>query len=117
MDLAAGLHNKLADIPELVECAEKNNCSLYDVRYPTQVYPVANGKPRTGKLLLTVGTDCSCGKMYTSLAIAAEMKKKVATLCVLTVGGRRTRELGIRDNWLSKFFLSLFSFFFFLTGG
>ncbi len=76
MDLAAGLHNKLADIPELVECAEKNNCSLYDVRYPTQVYPVANGKPRTGKRLLTVGTDCSCGKMYTSLAIAAEMKKQ-----------------------------------------
>ncbi len=76
MDIAAGLHNKLTDIPELVECAEKNGCSLFDVRYPTQVYPVANGKKRTGKRLLTVGTDCSVGKMYTSLAIEKEMKDR-----------------------------------------
>ncbi|MDW6004390.1 N-acetyltransferase DgcN [Vibrio mangrovi] len=73
MDLASGLHNKLTDIPALVECAEKNGRSLFDVRYPTQAYPVANGKKRAGKRLLTVGTDCSVGKMYTSLAIEKEM--------------------------------------------
>ncbi|MFV0449615.1 MAG: N-acetyltransferase DgcN [Vibrio sp.] len=76
MDIAAGLHNKLTDIPELVECAAKNGCSLYDVRYPTQTYPVANGKKRAGKRVLTVGTDCSVGKMYTSLAIEKEMKER-----------------------------------------
>lgn len=76
MDLASGLHNKLADIPELVECAEKNGRNLFDVRYPTEAYPVANGKKRTGKRLLTVGTDCSCGKMYTSLAIEKEAKEQ-----------------------------------------
>lgn len=76
MDLASGLHNKLNDIPELVECAEKNGRMLFDVRYPTQSYPVANGKKRSGKRLLTVGTDCSCGKMYTSLAIEKEMKNQ-----------------------------------------
>ncbi|WED24512.1 DUF1611 domain-containing protein [Vibrio sp. JC009] len=74
MDLASGLHNKLNDIPELVACAEKNGRSLFDVRYPTQSYPVANGKKRSGKRVLTVGTDCSCGKMYTSLALEKEMK-------------------------------------------
>ncbi|MFB9136192.1 DUF1611 domain-containing protein [Vibrio sp. AK197] len=74
MDIAAGLHNKLVDIPELVACAEKNGRSLFDVRYPTQTYPVANGKKRAGKRVLTVGTDCSVGKMYTSLAIEKEMK-------------------------------------------
>ncbi|MDG3085755.1 DUF1611 domain-containing protein [Vibrio hannami] len=74
LDLASGLHNKLADIPEIVECANKNGRKLFDVRYPTQSYPVANGKKRTGRRLLTVGTDCSCGKMYTSLAIEKEMK-------------------------------------------
>jgi uncharacterized NAD-dependent epimerase/dehydratase family protein len=73
MDLASGLHNKLTDIPALVECAEKQGRSLFDVRYPTQAYPVANGKKRAGKRLLTVGTDCSVGKMYTSLAIEKEM--------------------------------------------
>ncbi|WP_319534453.1 N-acetyltransferase DgcN [uncultured Vibrio sp.] len=76
MDIAAGLHNRLNDIPELVENANKNGCSLFDVRYPTQTYPVANGKKRSGKRLLTVGTDCSVGKMYTSLAIEKEMKER-----------------------------------------
>ncbi|MBR9788321.1 MAG: DUF1611 domain-containing protein [Vibrionaceae bacterium] len=76
MDIAAGLHNRLNDIPELVESAEKNGCHLFDVRYPTQTYPVANGKKRSGKRLLTVGTDCSVGKMYTSLAIEKEMKSR-----------------------------------------
>ncbi len=76
MDIAAGLHNKLVDIPELVECAKKHGRSLFDVRYPTQIYPIGNGKKRTGKRLLTVGTDCSVGKMYTSLAIEKEMKQR-----------------------------------------
>lgn len=76
MDIASGLHNKLADIPELVDCAKENGCNLYDVRYPTQAYPVASGKNRVGKRLLTVGTDCSCGKMYTSLAINKEMEER-----------------------------------------
>lgn len=76
MDIASGLHNKLVDIPELVECAQENGCHLYDVRYPTQSYPVASGKKRSGKRLLTVGTDCSCGKMYTSLAINKEMEER-----------------------------------------
>lgn len=74
LDIASGLHNKLTDIPELVASAEQNGRALFDVRYPTQSYPVANGKNRQGKRLLTVGTDCSCGKMYTSLAIEKEMK-------------------------------------------
>ena len=76
MDIAAGLHNKLNDIPELVECANQHGRRLFDVRYPTQVYPVANGVKRSGKRLLTVGTDCSVGKMYTSLAIEKEMKAR-----------------------------------------
>lgn len=76
MDIASGLHNKLVDIPELVECARANGRHLYDVRYPQQNYPIATGKKRTGKRLLAVGTDCSCGKMYTTLAIREEMKKQ-----------------------------------------
>ncbi|MGL6312939.1 N-acetyltransferase DgcN [Vibrio sp. WXL103] len=76
MDIASGLHNKLTDIPELVDCAQTYGRSLFDVRYPTQAYPVANGIKRSGKRLLTVGTDCSVGKMYTSLAIEKDMQEK-----------------------------------------
>lgn len=90
MDIAAGLHNKLTDIPELVEMAQKHGRNLFDVRYPTQSYPVANGKKRSGKRLLTVGTDCSVGKMYTSLAIEKEMAQRA-----MNVDFRATGQTGI----------------------
>jgi len=73
MDLAAGLHNKLNDIAELKALAESLGRKLFDVRFPTQSFPVANGLKRSGKRVLPVGTDCSCGKMYTALAIEKEM--------------------------------------------
>lgn len=81
LDLAAGLHNKLADVPELKALAGRLGRSLFDVRHPTQQYPVASGRKRSGKRLLPVGTDCSCGKMYTALAIEKE---------ILARGGKAT---------------------------
>ncbi|MGR5220488.1 N-acetyltransferase DgcN [Vibrio parahaemolyticus] len=90
MDLASGLHNRLNDIPALTESAKANGRQLFDVRYPTQTYPVANGRKRTGKRLLTVGTDCSCGKMYTSLAIEKEMRSQG-----MNVDFRATGQTGI----------------------
>ncbi len=74
LDLAAGLHNRLADVPRLATAAERHGRRLSDVRHPTQTFQVANGKKRPGKRLLPVGTDCSCGKMYSALAIEKEMK-------------------------------------------
>ena len=50
--------------------------ALHDVRIPTVAFPIANGKKRSGKRCLAVGTDCSVGKMYTGLAMDAEMKKR-----------------------------------------
>ncbi len=73
MDLAAGLHNKLNDIAELKALADSLGRKMFDVRFPTQAFPVANGLKRSGKRVLPVGTDCSCGKMYTALAIEKEM--------------------------------------------
>jgi uncharacterized NAD-dependent epimerase/dehydratase family protein len=75
LDLAAGLHNRLADIPELKQAADRLGRSIFDVRHPSGTYPVASGEKRAGKRLLPVGTDCSCGKMYTALAIEREMQK------------------------------------------
>ena len=72
-DLAAGLHNKLNDIPELKALADSLGRKLFDVRFPTQSFPVASGLKRTGKRVLQVGTDCSVGKMYTALALEKEM--------------------------------------------
>ncbi|WP_413742337.1 N-acetyltransferase DgcN [Sodalis sp. RH15] len=69
MDLAAGLHNRLSDVPVLKETARRLGRSLFDVRHTSAVLPVGSGRKRSGKRLLPVGTDCSCGKMYTALAI------------------------------------------------
>jgi uncharacterized NAD-dependent epimerase/dehydratase family protein len=49
---------------------------LHDVRVPPRRYPIANGKRRTGKRCLAVGTDCSVGKMYTALAMEREMRAR-----------------------------------------
>jgi uncharacterized NAD-dependent epimerase/dehydratase family protein len=75
-DLASGLHNLLRDEADLVAAATANSCALHDVRVPSVHYPIANGKKRSGKRCLTVGTDCSVGKMYTAMAMDAEMRKR-----------------------------------------
>lgn len=75
MNVASGLHDKLADYPEIVEAARRNGLHLYDARTPPRT-PVGNGRKRAGRRLLTVGTDCSTGKMYTTLALEAEMRAR-----------------------------------------
>ena len=76
MDVAAGLHALLRDQTELGAAAAGSGQSLYDVRLPTVHYPIADGKRRSGKRVLAVGTDCSCGKMYTTLAMEKEMRAR-----------------------------------------
>jgi uncharacterized NAD-dependent epimerase/dehydratase family protein len=75
-DLAAGLHNLLRDEPDLRAVAEATGRKLHDVRVPAVKYPIADGKKRTGKRCLPVGTDCSVGKMYTTMAMEAEMRER-----------------------------------------
>jgi len=74
MDLASGLHRRLSDIPEVSEAARRLGRQLFDVRHPTREFEVGTGAKRPGKRLLAVGTDCSVGKMYTTLALDREMK-------------------------------------------
>jgi len=75
-DIASGLHNLLRDEPDLVAVADAEGRTLHDVRVPDVEYPIANGVKRTGKRCLAVGTDCSVGKMYTAIAMEAEMRKR-----------------------------------------
>ncbi|MCR9213154.1 MAG: DUF1611 domain-containing protein [Proteobacteria bacterium] len=76
MDIASGLHIRLGDLPEIKEAATRNNASLFDVRHPTHAIATGKGNKRSGKRLLAVGTDCSVGKMYTTLAIEKEMRSR-----------------------------------------
>lgn len=76
MDIASGLHTHLNTIAALRETAERTGRALIDVRVPTETYPIATGERRSGHRLLAVGTDCSVGKMYTTLAIEREMRAR-----------------------------------------
>jgi len=76
MDLAAGLHNRLVDVPSLAATAARQGRRLFDVRHPPRTFEVGTGKKRPGKRLLTVGTDCAVGKKYTALAIEKEMRER-----------------------------------------
>lgn len=73
LDVASGLHQRLADIEAVAEAADRTGRALIDVRHPRHRFGTGTGIKRTGKRLLTVGTDCSCGKKYTALALEREM--------------------------------------------
>lgn len=76
LDIACGLHQRLKDEPVLVDAARRLGRQLHDIRDPRPDIPVGNGLPRAGKRLLTVGTDCSVGKMYTTLCIERGLRAR-----------------------------------------
>jgi uncharacterized NAD-dependent epimerase/dehydratase family protein len=76
LNVASGLHHRLRDQPRLVGLAEARGLQLFDVRDPPADLSVGTGAPRAGRRLLTVGTDCSVGKMYASIALAEGLRAR-----------------------------------------
>lgn len=75
LDVASGLHLRLQDIPAIAEAAKRNGRQLHNVRQSDQKFKTGQGTKREGLRLLTVGTDCSVGKKYTSLALEKGMQE------------------------------------------
>lgn len=69
LDIVSGLHVRLASVAPLAAAAARTGQRLIDVRTPPPSIPVGTGRKRSGKRLLTVGTDCALGKKYTALAL------------------------------------------------
>lgn len=76
LDVASGLHQRLGEFEAVAEAATRCGRELIDVRHPRQRFATGTGVRRPGKRLLTVGTDCSCGKKYTALALEREMRRR-----------------------------------------
>ncbi|HEV7612445.1 MAG TPA: DUF1611 domain-containing protein [Steroidobacteraceae bacterium] len=87
IDIVAGLHMRLAELAHLAEAAAAGGARLIDVRVPPAGLPVGTGRKRTGLRLLTVGTDCACGKKYTALALEREMHAR-AMKCDFRASGQ-----------------------------
>ena len=90
LDIVSGMHTRLCDIPELAGEARRLGRRLIDLRVPPADIPIASGCKRSGKRLLTVGTDCALGKKYTALAIARGLAARG-----LDVDFRATGQTGI----------------------
>jgi uncharacterized NAD-dependent epimerase/dehydratase family protein len=76
LDLVNGMHSRLEDQPELRQSAARHGRRLINVRRPATGIPVASGRKRSGKRLLTVGTDCALGKKYTALSLTRAFKAR-----------------------------------------
>jgi uncharacterized NAD-dependent epimerase/dehydratase family protein len=74
LDVATGLHVRLASIDEIRDAAARSGAKLHDVRFSDQRFDTGKGTKRSGLRCLTVGTDCSVGKKYTALALEREMR-------------------------------------------
>lgn len=90
LDIVSGMHARLADIPALKAAADRAGRRLIDVRTPPPDIPVGSGKPRSGRRILTVGTDCALGKKYAALSIARGLRGRG-----LDVHFRATGQTGI----------------------
>jgi uncharacterized NAD-dependent epimerase/dehydratase family protein len=76
LDLVSGMHTRLESVPRLAETAARLGRRLINVRQPPTGLPTGTGRKRSGRRLLTVGTDCALGKKYTALSLTREFKKR-----------------------------------------
>lgn len=76
LDVASGLHEPLAGVPGIAAAAKRTGRRLVEVRQPAESFMPGTGRKRSGKRLLTVGTDCAVGKKYTALAIEKAMRAR-----------------------------------------
>jgi uncharacterized NAD-dependent epimerase/dehydratase family protein len=90
LDIVAGTHASLTEVPGLADAAKRASVSLIDIRTPPRNIDIGRGIKRQGKRLLTIGTDCAVGKKFTALALAQEMADRG-----LSVDFRATGQTGI----------------------
>ncbi|MFB6143173.1 MAG: DUF1611 domain-containing protein [Halorientalis sp.] len=77
-DVVSGLHYFLADDAEFRALAEEHGCELRDVRRPPDDLTVAEGRAADvdADVVLTVGTDCSTGKMTASVELVEAARER-----------------------------------------
>lgn len=90
LDVVSGMHTPLGSIQPLAAAAARHHRSLVDVRHSDRAIPLATGLKRSGRRVLTVGTDSALGKKYTALALTRELGQRG-----ISVDFRATGQTGI----------------------
>lgn len=76
LDIISGAHDRLSTNAVLRSAADRLGRRLIDLRTPPAGLPIATGRRRSGKRLLTIGTDCALGKKYTALALTRAFRAR-----------------------------------------
>jgi uncharacterized NAD-dependent epimerase/dehydratase family protein len=78
LDVENGLHEFLADDPELAELARRHDVELRDLRRPPRGLNVPTGENLAipAKIALTVGSDCAIGKKTVALELDLEARRR-----------------------------------------
>ncbi|MDJ1431208.1 DUF1611 domain-containing protein [Halostagnicola sp. A-GB9-2] len=87
-DVISGLHYFLEDDEEFAALATENDCDIRDVRKPPADLTVSEGVASDveADVILTVGTDCSVGKMTVSMELAQAAREAGHDAAVIPTG-------------------------------
>ena len=87
-DVIAGLHYFLEEDEEFARLAAENDCELRDVRKPSDGLTVSEGiaDEVDAEVILTVGTDCSVGKMTVSMELVRDAREAGYDAAVIPTG-------------------------------
>ncbi len=88
LDVISGMHEFLSEDPSLAALAEANGAELVDVRRPPEDKPIYGGEvlDLPCAVVLTVGTDCSSGKMTTTVEVARALADRGREVAVAATG-------------------------------
>ena len=98
MDVVSGLHERLADDPELAEAARSSNCRILDIRHSTSTFPIGNGASRQR----IPSADCRNGLCrWEEIFCASPLPRDAGTSMELYVqghGSNRNPDRRFRDS-------------------
>jgi uncharacterized NAD-dependent epimerase/dehydratase family protein len=87
-DVTAGLHYFLNEDEEFAALAAEHDCELHDVRKPAPDLTVSDGSAGDvdAEIILTVGTDCSVGKMTATLELCEAARERGVDAAFIPTG-------------------------------
>lgn len=78
LNVISGLHTMLGSDAEVSRAAQARGVEIWDIRRPVVPVDIARGtlRNKTGKVVLTVGSDCRTGKMTVAYELARALRQE-----------------------------------------
>jgi uncharacterized NAD-dependent epimerase/dehydratase family protein len=88
LDIISGLHTMLGEDPEIADAAKRKHVEIWDIRKPVFPTEVSRGvlREKSGRVLLTVGSDCRTGKMTVAYELAGYLNGRGVSAAFVPTG-------------------------------